>query len=511
MRVATKLIAAFALHIAILVALLVFHVGTIRDMVRTGYELSETSSRLYVSTVEQLSRIVQLQETASKYAVTLDDGYIQKLEQISDEFTTALERLERLPLDATERQELARVSAAWQAFRLRSAPMRAGAVAPAAVADSVDALMAPLSALHQHASALGVASQSVMAARLASSARAAGQAERISWAAAAVALLLSILVPGAIVRSISRELTSLKAGTHAVARGDFDYRLPPGSSREFGQVARDFNTMTRRLGELDSAQRDFVSKVSHDLKTPLASMRETVNILLDEIPAPLTIQQRTLLALNQQSGERLAGMIAKLLDLSSLDAGTPVALGTHDLEPVARTAAHAAALAGRERALRVTVDARGPMMVRCDAERMRQVLDNLLDNAGKFSPPHASVHVTLRRARLDEVDVPQHCRTQIELEADEPVVLLSVRDHGPGVPPEARETIFERFVQAQRPPGVHGGVGLGLTICREIAHLHAGTIWVDDAPDGGSIFTVLLPGLGVSTATLTPVAAGALA
>ncbi|MGH7444630.1 MAG: hypothetical protein ACREKM_07125, partial [Longimicrobiales bacterium] len=74
MRVATKLIAAFALHIAILVALLVFHVGTIRDMVRTGYELSETSSRLYVSTVEQLSRIVQLLETASKYAVTLDDG-----------------------------------------------------------------------------------------------------------------------------------------------------------------------------------------------------------------------------------------------------------------------------------------------------------------------------------------------------------------------------------------------------------------------------------------------------
>src|SRR5690606_9687504 len=111
----------------------------------------------------------------------------------------------------------------------------------------------------------------------------------------------------------------LKAGTRAVARGDFDHRLPPGASREFAQVARDFNTMTRRLGELDSAQRDFVSKVSHDLKTPLASMRETANILLDEVPGPLTDPQRRLLRLHEESGERLAGMIAKLLSMSSLE------------------------------------------------------------------------------------------------------------------------------------------------------------------------------------------------
>lgn len=493
MRVATKLIAAFALHVAILVALLVFHVGTIRDTVTTGYELAETSSRLYVSTIEQLLRIAQLEENAGKYAVTRDAGYLQKFEQISDEFGGVLARLENLPLDERERQELERVGAAWQQFYARSASVRSGTLPPLVIADSTQALAASLTVLHTRAEALGRASQEAMAARLARSARAAGRAERISWAAAGVALLLSILVPGLIVRSISRELRLLKAGTRAVARGDFEHRLPAASSREFAQVARDFNTMTRRLGELDSAQRDFVSKVSHDLKTPLASMRETVNILLDEVPGPLTPQQRTLLRLHDESGQRLAAMIAKLLSMSSLEAGPRLVLAPHDLGEIARGAVDTASLAGRERRLHFVLHVDPPMMVRCDAEAVRQLLDNLLENACKFSPPGGTVDVSIERVDSASTSVPYALRMQVH-DRDTGAVLLQVRDRGPGVPPEARERIFERFYQtASGRSTASRGVGLGLTICREIAHLHGAAIRVDDAPGGGSIFSVLFP------------------
>ena len=483
--VGSRLAAAFAVHVAILIVLLIFHVGTIRESVRAGHELSETSARLYASSTEQVARLDQLQETLSKYVVTADTGYLAKFEQVSNEVTASLERLATLPLDERERHELRRMEDAWNHLRERARPLRQGDVAAPFLADSA-AVLAPLfTVLYQRVGSLEAASQAALTDRLAASADSAARAERVSWAAAAVALLLSILVPGLFVRSMSRELKALQAGTRAVARGDFDYRLPIGRTREFAQLAGDFNTMTRRLGELDSMQREFLSRVSHDLKTPLASMRETVNVLLDEIAAPLTPQQRTLLLLNRESGERLAAMIAKLLNLSALEAGTPAVLTPHDVGDIARSAGHAAAIAGRERGIRVVVDADPDAIVRCDAERVRQLFDNLLENALKFSPEGGTIDVSVRT--IDDQ------------------VAITVRDEGPGVPEEERERIFERFFQAKEGRSVPGrGVGLGLTICREIAHLHGGSIGVESSEGRGAAFRVLLPAVELSPARSAP-------
>ena len=112
-----------------------------------------------------------------------------------------------------------------------------------------------------------------MERRLAESASAARKAERVTWGAAAIALTVSILVSGLIIRSVADALARLQEGTRQVAEGNFDYRLDLGRKDEFAQLAHDFNVMNHRLGELDRMKRDFLSKVSHDLKTPLASMR----------------------------------------------------------------------------------------------------------------------------------------------------------------------------------------------------------------------------------------------
>ena len=125
-----------------------------------------------------------------------------------------------------------------------------------------------------------------------------------------VALAISILVSLLIVRSISKPLANLTEDARHCGRQVL-HRLDTSRNDEFAQLARDFNTMTS-ASQLDEMKKDFVSHVSHELKAPLASMRETIQIMLEEIPGPLTDKQKRLLELNLQSGIRLTAMIGNL-------------------------------------------------------------------------------------------------------------------------------------------------------------------------------------------------------
>jgi len=499
MKVATKLGGAFGVQAAILVGVLVYHVGVTREAVSTSYELSAISSRVFAGTAEQLRRIAQLDENASKYAVTRDRGYLDKFGQISDEFDAALRRLESVTLSEPETARLVALVEAWDRFRplAEGLPALVHAAPSGAAPDLLAQIAQRLDTLHTLTRGLGDASQEAMLARLERSASAARAAERLSWVAAAAALLLSVLVSALIIRSISESLATLKRGTHEVAEGNFRYRLDTSRSDEFAQVARHFNTMTERLAELDGMKRDFVSKVSHDLKTPLASMQETVNILLDEVPGRLTEKQRKLLLLNQQAGQRLSAMVAKLLELSRMEAGgLAPEFALHRLEPLIRHAVEQIEPAAAERKIRIAATLEAPaILLECDAERIRRVLDNLLENAIKFSPEGSAIVVTTQYASTRPDRVPyERWRALRRPDPKSGVVLTTVADCGPGVPDQDKERIFERFYQTSAGRAVHGrGVGLGLTICREIVAAHGGALWVEDRPGGGSTFCMLLP------------------
>jgi two-component system sensor histidine kinase GlrK len=336
-----------------------------------------------------------------------------------------------------------------------------------------------------------------MAAQLAHSANAAREAERLSWIAAVGILLLSLLVSALIARSISEPLNRLAEGTREVAAGQFDYRLDARGGDEFAQVAQDFNTMIERLGELDQMKRDFVSKVSHDLKTPLTSMQETISAILDEVPGPITEKQRTLLLINQQSGQRLSTMLAKLLDLSRLEAGIEPHIQVIDGSELIQRAVLHTDSARAERKLRINVDLPAePVLFEGDIDRMLQLLDNLLENAIKFSPSNDTIRLEMHAFLHRPASIPEDrwIATQTR-SAQSCTVQISVADHGPGIPDDQKERIFERFYQTPSGRAVRGrGVGLGLTIAREIVMAHSGKIWVTDNADGGSVFNVLLPG-----------------
>lgn len=506
MRVSTKLAGALGLLSLIVVALLLHHVRALHDAVSTSYELSEISTRLALTSSHQAARLNQIEENAGKYWLTRDPGYHERFREGVAAFDSTLTGMRSLPLSEGERREIEALARAWSALLPQLLAFGNTPFTAAPLVDVIAPLRESVGEMRTLNRTVGEASQGVMTARLAESAAAAQRVERVSVVAVLLALLLSGSISALIVRSLARELQRLKEGTRAVAAGDFDYRLKVSRDDEFAELAHDFNAMTRRLGELERTKREFISKVSHDLKTPLASIQETIRILLDEVPGRLERKQRELLDLSQRSGERLSAMIGNILDLSGMEAGgLRPEIAPHLLTGIAESAVEQIAPLLRERGLAVRFDPDAPVCVPCDAGRTMQVLVNLLENAAKFSPAGASIDLTVDLVSERPNSVPSdHWARFVRGARGRDFALVEVADRGPGVDAGDRRRIFESFVQAEAGRRVRErGIGLGLAICREIVAAHGGAIGVADREGGGSVFFVLLP----NAEAATPVAA----
>jgi two-component system cell cycle sensor histidine kinase/response regulator CckA len=226
----------------------------------------------------------------------------------------------------------------------------------------------------------------------------------------------------------------------------------------------------------EEARDHFLSVAAHELKTPLTSLRGFTQLLLrlTETRGPVDPRRlRQALSTIEQQSVKLSRLVSQLLDVSRLEAGRLVLeKRPTDVVQLCATAVEAArATSDRHR---IELRAAGPTLVAADSLRLEQVLTNLLDNAVKFSPQGGQVEVAVV--------------------AQGPDVVIAVTDEGPGIPPEHRARIFERFYQAH--VDKVGGMGLGLHISREIVDLHGGRMWVEDGPRRGARLVVLLPAGG---------------
>ena len=240
--------------------------------------------------------------------------------------------------------------------------------------------------------------------------------------------------------------------------------------------------------ELAALKEQFISTVSHELRTPLTSIRGALGLVgsgrLGELPPTVS----ELLQIAERNSTRLARLVNDILDMERLESGAlHLELASVDLLEVARGAVEAAGTFAPERELRYELDHDGSRLdLEADAHRLRQVFDNLLGNAAKFSPDGARIRIRLRTEGTEAV--------------------VSVVDEGPGIPEAARERIFDRFVQVDgSDTRTRGGSGLGLAICKAIIEDHGGRIGVSAAPGGGSDFTFHLP-LAVEVEPLEPAA-----
>ncbi|MCC5949269.1 MAG: PAS domain S-box protein [Nitriliruptoraceae bacterium] len=231
--------------------------------------------------------------------------------------------------------------------------------------------------------------------------------------------------------------------------------------------------------EVDRLKTAFLSTVSHELRTPLTAIKGSLGLLLADVVGPLATEQRELITVAHDSTDRLVRLVNDLLDLSRIEAGAlRLHLADVAVEEVVGSAVRGVAGAADAAGIDLVRDLgeAGGAVVRLDADRVVQILTNLLGNAIRFAPTGSEVAVT------------GHV-------TDEHVV-LGVHDQGAGVPLEARVRIFERFGQGDASDGrVRAGTGLGLPIARELAEAHGGTLTlVDrDATATGSTFELRLP------------------
>jgi signal transduction histidine kinase len=281
-----------------------------------------------------------------------------------------------------------------------------------------------------------------------------------------LAIVVSLVLTQVLARGMTSPLREMTAAARAMASGDYSRRVRATSRDEVGQLAEAFNTMAEDLGSTDLLRREMVANVSHELRTPVTALQAQLENIVDGVsePDPATMQA----ALAQT--ERLGRLVTYLLDLSRVEAGA-VGLDLTELalEEFLQEAAEGAMLVGADKGLRFPVSVTPPgLTLSADVERLHQVVANLLHNAVRHSPPGEEV--------------------RLEARGDDDVVVIDVVDSGPGIAPDQRDLVFERFARGNSPAQTGqdptGGTGIGLAIVRWAVDLHGGTIEVADTPTG---------------------------
>jgi two-component system sensor histidine kinase GlrK len=289
-------------------------------------------------------------------------------------------------------------------------------------------------------------------------------------------LIFGIVISLLINRSITQPLSILEKKTKDIGKGDFKEDLNIPSPPELAGLAGAFNLMCSKLSELDKIKSDFFSSVTHELRTPLSTVKMGIVLLKEGVEGPLTEGQRGLLKVLEKETHLLIGLVNSLLDLSKMEAG----MMRFQLEPnpirplIDQTLEEIGPLVEAKKInLEILVTEALPTL-KIDSERILQALRNIVGNAVKFTPEKGWVRVSARRVDHG--------------------VEVSVADTGPGIPAGNLITIFEKFQQATS-EGSHPvkGTGLGLAIAKQIITHHGGKIWAESELGRGSTFIFVLP------------------
>lgn len=311
-----------------------------------------------------------------------------------------------------------------------------------------------------------------------------------------LAIILSLLVTQVLARGMTSPLREITEAVEAMADGDYTRRVRATSSDEVGQLAHAFNRMAEDLASVEQTRRDLIANVSHELRTPVAALKAQLENMVDGVvePTPAALEQA------HAQTDRLTRLVTYLLDLSRIEAGaSALNVGKIAVGDFLEDCAEDLSMVDAAKDLHYVVDVTPEdLSIEGDAERLHQVVMNLLQNAIRHSPPGGVV-------RLDAYPVDS---------TEGADVVLEVSDEGPGIAAADRERIFQRFVRgtgstADRTDGrgrngssddtfggstvgSSGGTGIGLAIVRWAVELHGGHVQVVDS-DRGATMRVTLP------------------
>jgi two-component system, NtrC family, sensor histidine kinase GlrK len=294
----------------------------------------------------------------------------------------------------------------------------------------------------------------------------------------AVALTIAL----ALMRYIARPISEIDGAIRQLGGADFSRPITVRGPEDLRYLGRRLDWLRRRLEEFETQKNRFLRHVSHELKTPLTALREGAELLYDQVAGPLQPTQRQVVSIMRDNSVKLQRLIEELLDYQrALHAAASLEVKPVLLDELVAGAAREHELAAQAKGVSLRIDAQ-PAMLEADPEKLRSILDNLISNAVKFTPPGGTIAV----------------RARVGMGSDAGMAMIEVMDSGPGVPAEERESIFNLFFRGRARAdgiGMRGaikGSGLGLAIARELVEAHGGQIAVV-ADGAGGHFRVTLP------------------
>ena len=286
-----------------------------------------------------------------------------------------------------------------------------------------------------------------------------------------IAVLLVILLSFLITRSITNPLLKLVKKTRDIQTGIFDCDLDVSAPPEIKELTEAFNLMCNRLKEVDKIKTDFFAMISHELRTPITTIKEGTSLLLEGTCGSTTEKQGRLLTIIAAESNRLISLVNSILDLSKMEAGMmEYNFERRSIEPLIKQVINEITPYAEAKGIHVKNSANTDhSLCRMDSERILDVLRNLVGNAVKFTPEKGQISITanLLNGGLE----------------------VSVCDSGPGIPKEKLSAIFEKYESSDQKKGT----GLGLAIVKHIVTAHGGKVWAESDPGQGSRFIFVLP------------------
>jgi signal transduction histidine kinase len=299
------------------------------------------------------------------------------------------------------------------------------------------------------------------------------------YAIGVVGVLLGLVGAFFLGHTITAPIYKVVEGAQKIGGGDLSFEIDVRRRDELGVLANEFNSMARKLKELDDMKRDFVASVTHELRSPLAAVQSYVSLLLEKKDFSREIIEESMVRIKNNT-LRLGRFINDLLDVAKIEAGKlDVSCVRMNLSPAVTDVIDLFAASAAEKKIKLSADLpSAAVMVTADEDRLRQVITNLVNNALKFTPSDGAV-------TIKAVTEPAARRA-----------VVSVIDTGIGIPKEALNRIFSKFEQVK---GVRDnikgpkGTGLGLTIAKAIVEIHGGVIRVESEPGRGTSFIFTIP------------------
>lgn len=407
-----------------------------------------------------------MERSVRQHLVLGDQGLLESYNMAHQRFEQSVGELSALPLDAAQRDQLEKVSQREHALhtRISDRTLQAQDAGPI-VNEFVE--------LSDLAQAILDANSRLIDRESAVLAETAGRAQKMLLWQTLTLIPVALLVAAVITYLLARPIQHMDSAIHQLGRGEYRDAIAidgPGDLRNLGER---LDWLRGQLLDLDEQKQRFLRHVSHELKTPLTAIREGSELLGEGVGGKLTPQQMEIATILRDNSLRLQKMIENLLNYTAVQFQRPeLNLATIPLKPLIEEvlAAHTLSLSTKEIKI---LPALAELCLQGDREKLVSIVDNLMSNAIKFTPKHGTIGIRLTQSGE--------------------TALLDVSDTGPGISPSDRDRLFEPFYRGDgKHDGRIGGSGLGLSIVKEYAEAHGGSITLEPS-ERGARFRVSIP------------------